>query len=344
MKYALCLLFLISCAHKITTDGGQAKYDATVYEQLGPEELPTYAQTVVRRETRDPDGVSLAKIRKHPAGQIRRAALVVFETELQPSRSGLATDRNVYLSPRGKQILTNQFFGLWEAELRRLSNGTVKWTPRKKLFESKAFVSGGSIQQDYVLRRNAILTEQDIFWRQGGQKIPEESLLMPPNFRDLSLVLVPATQFLATAKPSQHQHHWVNDLAKELELDAVIVVYLGAEWRRGGVDKRSQAVIPEEMQLSVDAAVLYPWSRYHQIGEELGKTNLQKVNVPLASYHVKTQIPVTISLPEGEETTKSARKNIIMPLRTTMVRLSTLVIERLVSDILQTHQAPVEGK
>lgn len=340
MKFLLCLLLVAACAHKVTTDGGQASYDPAVFESLGPQDITTYAQTVVKRETRDPDGVKLEEFRKTPAGEIRRAALIVFETELQPSRSGLATDRNVYLSARGKQILTEQLWAYFENELRRVSSESVSWVGRKKLKASKAFQSAGFTVPDYIVKRPSYLNEAELFWRQPGQKIPEESLLQPANYRDVGVLLVPANELMGGAKPSQHQHHWVNDLAKELELDAVVIVFLGAEWRRGGVDKRSQAVIPEELKVRAEASVLYSWGRYHQVGEALGKTNLPKLNVPLASYNVKTTLPVTISVSEAEETTNVARSNVIVPLRTTLNRLSSLLVERIISDIRQTHQGP----
>ncbi len=338
MKYLFCLLLVASCAHKVTTDGGQASFDPAVFESLSPQDITTYAQTVVKRETRDPDGVKLDDFRKHPAGQIRRAALVVFETELQPSRSGLATDRNVYLSAKGKQILTEQLWDYFNNELNRISEETVTWVSPRKIKASKVFASGGFTVPDYIIKRPSYLNEEELFWRQPGQKIPEESLLQPANYRDVGLLLVPAIDLLGGAKPSQHQHHWVNDLAKELEVDAVVVVFLGAEWRRGGVDKRSQEVIPEEMKVRAQASVLYPWGRYHQVGEALGKTNLPKLNVPLASYNVKASFPVTISVPENEETTNKAREMVVVPMRRTLNRLSSLMIERMLTDIRQTHQ------
>ncbi len=338
MKNILCLLLLVSCAHKINRDGGQANYEPVVFESLGPQELPTYAQTVVARETRDPDGPKLSDFRKTPAGEIRRVGLVVFETQFQPTRSGLATDRNVYLSARGKQILTEQMWEHWLQELRRLSGSALTWVSRADLMKSKAFASGGFPQPDYILKHRDELSEADVFWRDPGQKIPEESLLQPARYRDVGLLLVPAIELLGGAKPSQHQHHWINDMAKEMNLDAVVVVYLSAEWRRGSVDKRTHEVIPEEMKMLTQAAVLYPWGSYHEVGATLGKNNLPKLNVPLGSYSAKSNLPVKITLTKEAETLDAAMTNVIAPLKTHITRLSNLMIERMLTDIRQTHQ------
>ena len=338
MKYLLCLLLVVSCAHKVTTDGGQASYDSATFEGLNPQDVPTYAQTVVKRETRDPEKITLAQFRAHPAGQIHRIGLVILETEFQPSRSGLASDRNVYLSARGKQILAEQQWGLWDGELRRLSKESLTWPKREELTAATSFASTGATEPDYVLKAWDRLNEDDVFWKTPGQRIPSESLIQPAGFRDLSLVLVPAYDLMGGAKPSQHQHHWVNDLCKELKLDAVVIVSVGAEWRRGGVDKRSKEVIAEEMKIRVQATVLYPWSTYHAIGESLGVRNLPKVNVPLASYQVNATLPVTITVPENEENFRSAFRNVINPVRTHYSRLASLVQQRIISDLHQTYQ------
>lgn len=340
MRFFLCLLLLVSCAHKVTSDGGQVSYDSATYEALSPEDMPTYAQTVVKRETRDPENVTLEQFRTHPAGQIRRIGLVLLETEFQPSRSGLASDRNLYLSARGKQILTEQQWIFWNSELRRLSKDGLTWPTREELVTAKSFSSAGSPEPDYILKFGDRLAEADLLWKAPGERIASETLLRPAGFRDLSLVLIPAYDLMGGPKPSQHQHHWVNDLCKELRLDAVVIVSVGAEWRRGAVDKRTKEVIPEEMKIRAQATVLYPWSTYHTIGATLGLRNLPKVNVPLASYDVRATLPVQISVPESEENLATAFDHVINPVRRHYMRLGSLVQERIISDLLQTHQGP----
>jgi len=339
MKHLILLTLLISCAHKVTTDGGEGKYDPSMYETLAPSDLLTYAQTVVKREQRNPDDVTLAQIRRSPRGEIRRVGLVVFESEIQPSRSGIASDRNVYLSVRGKQLLTEEFWRHWDQQLRTLTGSGVEWVRRKDLAQSQAYRSAGSIAENYYLTWHAALTDEDVFWREPGKKIPEESLLLPSGMQDLSMVLVPAMDLMGGPKPGQHQHHWMNDLCKELKLDAVVIVHVGAEWRRGAVDKRTQEKIPEEVRIKLRATTMYPWSTYHAVGESLGKTNLRKINVPLGHYEVSAAIPLQITIsPEGESFA-SAMSNVIGPVRTHIKRLGGLVQERVTSDIHQTLKA-----
>ncbi len=222
MKFLWCLMLLVSCAHKITSDGGQEKFSHDAFEALTPETFSMYSQSIIKREQRNPDGVTLEAMAKSPAGAIRKVGIVIFESELQASRSGLATDRNVYLSPRGKQLLTEELYQHLREELERL--GGAEWVGIKALKKSKNYQTAGSAMSDYILSKKYQLTDADVFWKKTGERIPEASLLSPRNFQDVSLLLVPATDIMGGAKPNQHHHHWVNDLCGELVMDAILLV------------------------------------------------------------------------------------------------------------------------
>jgi hypothetical protein len=332
MKILILFLLLASCAHKVRQDGGEAKFDTTIFESLSPAELPAYAQTVVVREERDPDRITLTEIKKSPEGQIKRAAILVFETEIQPSRSGLATDQNVYLSPRGKQILTEELLRFWENQLQRVSSKTT-WIKRSELFKSKAYRSGGFIMEDLIMRRDDQLSEADVFWKIRGQAIPETSLLVPRDYQDVSMVFVPATQLMNGPKPSQHQHHWVNDVCRELNLDAVLLVYAGAEWRQEQIDKKTNEKLAEELKIKLNASFIYPFSSYHSVGEKKMENGLPKLNIPLATYTVNAARPIKIT--GVEQNFVTAQSQVLIPYRQMAEALSTVMIERLATDLHQ---------
>lgn len=335
MKFILSLLLLAACAHKVRQDGGSANFDVEAYSALSPAEIPAYAQTVVLRQERDPDRVTLQEIKNSSEGQIKRAAILVFETEIQPSRSGLATDQNVYLSPRGKQILTEELMRHWEKELKRVSSKTT-WLKRSELLKSKAYRSGGFTMEDLILRRGDQLSEEDAFWKSRGQAIPETSLVVPRNYQDVSMVFVPATQLMNGPKPTQHQHHWVNDVCRELKLDAVLLVYTGAEWRQEQIDKKTNEKLAEELKVKMDVSLIYPFSTYHTVGARKMENGLPKLNIPLATYTVKAARPIKIT--GVEPTLSKANTQVLNPYRQTVEALSSLVIERLATDL---HQIPI---
>jgi hypothetical protein len=329
---------LMSCAHQVVQDGGQVTFDYDDYKNMAPEERLTYAQTVVKRERRNPEGVELEKIGQYPIGKIKKLGVVLFETQIKTSRSGLASERNIYLSESGKQALTESFYRTFEFELKKISLPmALEWVSKDDLEASRAFRSYGSVYKDFMLNRSKKLNDLDVFWKKGGEKIPETSLLLPANMQDVSLMYVPAYELMGGAKPSQHQHHWVNDLCKELGLDAVVVVSMSADWSRGGVDKRSQALIPEKMDISVESTIIYPWSTHHKILEEQKKSTTQKRNMPLAAYSAKASVPVLISIDPAQETFETAMRNVIFPLTVYGDSLLSLVAQRIVADIYQTY-------
>jgi len=324
------LLLVFGCAHGVREEGGRVPLDWNEARALGPREIATYAQLSVKRSEKDLQEISLKDLRASPQGQLRRLAVVVFESEIQPSRSGLAAEENVYLSARAKQWLTRELYRQWLTSLSAAAPG-LSWASEKELRSSRAFRSSGSVVEDLVLQKNFAFGDADVFWRQGGQRIPEETLMNPPDLQDLSLLLVPATHLMGGASPSQHQHQWVNELCRELQLDAVLVVYHGASWQRAGKDRSSGAEIPEVLRARVEATVLVPFAKWHAALEAKGKRPQQKLSAHLGFYQLEVQRP--LDLAGSPKTFAGAQDAVILPLWDSFALLGDLVRARLVSDL-----------
>lgn len=341
MKISLLVSFLalISACGHVRTNGGQADFDPQLYTSLAPNEHTLYAQIVIKREERDPEGMTLEELRHSKSGRINRVGLILFETQFQPSRTGLAVGRNVYLSPRGKQVLAEEAWRFWDQGLRNRSKYIgVSWMTRKELEASLSFRSYGSEQKDFVLTRQHKMNEDDAFWKSGGEEIPMESLVLPSRQQNVSILFIPATEMMMGPKMSEHQKHWVNDICKANSLDAVLLVSSSASWAQGGKDKRSGEVIPEEMKIDIQSSLLYPFSKYHQAAALVkGLDLLPKKNVPLATYTVKTKVPVNITIPVEEQNFANIEKNILVPFRATYQALSALMIERVIQDLYDTE-------
>lgn len=339
--FALLLLSLLFTAcGSVRTDGGQDSFNPARYMELTPQELPTYAQTIVKREERDPDSITLEQFRHTPEGFIKRIGLVIFETQFQPSRSGLSKGpANIYLSERGKQVLTEEAWRFWDESLRLMgSRMSVTWIKRKELVSSLAFRGYGSPAPDMIMSRKYDLRPDDFLWREGGKKIPSGSLFSPVDFQEVGLVMIPATEMMIRSKAVDHQKHWVNDICKALNLDAVLVVSSEAEWHVLETDKRTQEVIPEQMEISIKAAVLYPWRKYVAAATRLrGPGEYAKHSIPLASYSVKTEVPLKLSVPPSEQNFATVQEHLLLPFHATYHALANLVMERIMGDIHQTH-------
>ncbi len=335
----LPLLFLLGCA-QVRTDGGQNSFDVATYRALGADERPTYAQTVVRREERDPEGMTIQRLRAAPQGRLKRLALVLLESEVQVTRSGLAASgSNVYLSPRGKQMIAEEVWSAWDRRLREESAAMgVEWLERKALLRSPAFRRYGKIEPDLILDPRLPLGSGDVFWKNGGEKLGMESFMLPARYQDVSILFIPAGEMLIGTKAVEHQKHWVNDLCRELKLDAVLVVGHQASWTAGGKDKRSGEEIPEEMRVAQQAVLLYPFTTYQEVGRDLGKRELPKKSIPLASYSAQVKFPVRVSVPETERTFTTIQDNVLAPLRAANEGMADLMVQRILADL----PAPVE--
>ena len=153
----------------------------------------------------------------------------------------------------------------------------------------------------------------------------------------MSMIMIAAYDLIGGAKPNQHQFHWVNDVCKEMGLDAIVVIHMDASWTRGSIDKRTQELIPEEMKVALKGSVIYPWGKFHRASEASGIKLLNKLNIPLAAYSIHTRLPITMSVEEPNETFEVAEKNIIHPLSVTVESFVSLMTSRMMTDITSTH-------
>jgi hypothetical protein len=333
LLFTLCLI--IGCAIHVINEGGNESFSLQKMTKLDSEERLLYAQSVVSRLRRDPPLIRLKDFLEGYDDQLKKIGILVFETQLQATRSGLTNDRNVFLSEKGKQKLTIEFFHYWLNQL-KLELPEKTFVGLKEIKKTESFSTSGSPQEDYVLKSRKDLNSNELFYLPSGKKVTPITTLNVPGMRDLSSLLVPATEFLATAKFSEHQKHWINDVSKELELDAVIVVRIDVDWTRGGVDKRTKEKINEEMKFNIESALLVPWNRYHKVGHRIKpKEDFPKVTISLGHYVVKANLPVVISVDEKEETFETVSKNILLPLKQGVENISQLLILKMASDLRQ---------
>lgn len=338
MKFlSLILLIVISTSCSTTRDGGSVAFEHVYYESLTGQEKPIYAQSVVLKETRDPKEVKLEEFRTSPEGKIQKIGLVLFETVIRPTITGLSSDQSVYLSLLGKQKLTDLMHQFWVKELKlKLGKVGVELISPATLKASKEFRAYGSPVENLYQGKIQDLNSEDIFYLPPGKKLEIDSLELPRSMQNVSLLLIPATEMMFGPKPTEHQALWVNGLCRELGLDAVIVVGTWASWVRGGIDKRTKEEIKEEMTLKMGASILYPYQTYFTLGERKGNGDLRKENIPLATYSVKVQSPVKISVEEAQENFQTIQTNLLDTFWKQFSGVSDLVMERIVTDVKET--------
>jgi hypothetical protein len=157
--------------------------------------------------------------------------------------------------------------------------------------------------------------------------------------RDLSLAFVPASELMAGPKFSEHAKHTLNDVAKELNLDALIIVMNKINWTASHIDKHSGDIIPEEVVIKIDASVLIPLSRYHGRMNKLGlKRDLPNTTIAYRSYKTMLKIPVLISVPDDLQKFEYIENELITPTLKTYNDLSQMVELRIIDDLQKTQE------
>ena len=335
----LILIFLMSCSH-IKHEGGKGTFSQADFEQMNKAERSLYAVQVIEKEWRDPRGVTLEELKRSPFGKIKRVGLISFETVIQPTVSGLSDEDNIYLSKVGKQKLTDQWFWYFQDQLKNeLSRIDVELVSYTKIKSAKAYREYGAKFPMWYYSESSKISSKDIKYYQPGKKLDMERHVLPRGMQDTSMLLVPTYEFLATSKPNEFQRHWINEICKELNLDAIIIVGIESHWKRGGYNKRKRIEEKEEISLKFYASTIYPFTSYLSKDLVEGKKSLRKLNIHLASYASVFSWPYQLA-PKGSKSNRNfsaIKKTLLGPLNTKYYSFAELLIYRLSSDIYQAR-------
>jgi hypothetical protein len=318
----------------VKTGGGHAYlYDTgTVYKSHALAEL---SDKIVTTSKRDPKEGTLKALFGKNQRPLRRIGIIIFESQIQSTRDGLAGKNEVYVSEQGKQILTENMLRIWEQSLKVLAP-ELEFVPTTEIKKTSAFHEYGSPEEDFINSGRTSIAPDDVFYLGPGKKTTTTSVVNPRHMRDMSFLLVPATELMGGPKWSEHNKHFVNDVAKSLKLDAVIIVMSEASWTAAHTDKHSGENVPEEITVKIKASTLVPLSQYHERLEKLG--NNQKPNVTLCyrSYEAMMKSPAEIAVPEDQKNFETIENEIIAPMFKTYKDLSQMTLIRIVDDIKKT--------
>lgn len=331
------LLLLASCSLGVTKTGGEQSYIYDVYSDYTTDDLKTMSSKVVTTLVRDPQQGKINTLFTKTQPPIKKIGVLVFDTKIQETRSGLSGLDKVYLSEQGKQLLTERMASIWDQSIPLLAKD-LNYFSISKIKKSKSLKIYGSDVSDYIHGKRGSLDPDDIFYLPSGKKTTTTTVLNPRRMRDLSLALVPASELMAGPKFSEHMKHAVNDVTKEFGLDAVLVVMSDIFWTASHFDKHSGNFIPEELTLKINASVLIPFSNYHKRLENLGeKRDLPRTTVAYRAYESSLKIPILLSVPPEEENFQQIERELLNPMLKTYKDLLQMVILKMDSDLRETH-------
>ncbi len=330
------LLLLTSCSLGTKQTGGKHRYRYEPDFDYSLKDLHELAPAIVKMEKRDPRVGTLDKLFDPKLPDIKRIAIVVFESDIQGTRSGLSGADKIYPTEQGKQLMTEKLLSLWEEGM-SLAAPDLEYVKADEVKRSKAFFQYGLEVTDYIKADRQKIEGDDILWLPPGKKTSLYTIINPREMRDMSFMLVPASELMSGPKWSEQNKIFLNDLAKELKLDAAIVVMSDIAWTAERKDKFSDDAVPEEMTVKIKTSTLVPFGKYHERLNILKEREQLVVNVAYRYHEAVVKIPVKISIPEEEKNFEEIEKRILNPLFKTYRDLTLMTIDRMAEEIRKTH-------
>lgn len=338
-RFLIGLFLLTSCSLGVTKKGGGKTFIYDVKHDYSTEELKALAPEIVVTSRRDPQNGKLDELFSTKQAPLKRVGVLVFETLIQPTRGALSTEDKVFLSAAGKQLWTEKLLNQWEQSLPILGTENIEYVKVSIIKKSKSFQLYGMNVTDEILSKRDGLAPDDIFFLPKGKLTTSTSLLNPRGMRDLSLALVPAADLMSGPKFSEHAKHTVNDVAKELKLDAVIIVMSDLNWTSAHTDKHSGEVFPEVATIHIKSSVLVPLSSYHARLKATGESRVfPKSTVAYRTYESTLKIPVVIDVDKSQQNFEHLEKELILPVTKTYNDLAHMIQIQMISDLKLTQK------
>lgn len=334
----LMILFTISCTSKVVKKGGESPYLYDTNRIYGSEELKSLSENIITSFERNPK----IGLNKDLFGQnqspIRRIGIVVFETEIQPTIGGLAGRDKIYLTASGKQILTENFLAIWEQIYSSVPDHS-NYVSTIFLKNSKSFHSYGKLEKDFVNSQRSLLATDDILFLEKGKTTTTHTVINPRGMRDLSLLMIPATELMGGPKWSEHQKHFINEVAQELQLDAVLIVMSKVNWTISRIDKQTGESVPEELYIKISASTLVPFRSYHERLGKIGVKDSPKTTICYRHYEGDLRIPISINLSKSSTNFTLLQHQLLTPLLEHYKNLSQMMIVRINEDLRTSNHA-----
>jgi hypothetical protein len=329
-KLLIVFLFLSACSSGIITQGGEGRFLFDPERDYSVDELKAISSQVVMTSRRNPPDLTYDEYFKSKP-HIKKLGIVVFESQIQPTRGGLAGEDKVYLSESGKQLMTEKFLTIWEDSLTAFFSQD-DYYPVSKILAFKKLNEFGSSVPDYLYSSRVKFDSTDIFFKKKGSKTTLVTTLSPRGFRDLSLLLVPASELMGGPKWSEHQKHFVNEVSREFGLDAVLVIFSQVSWTSQRIDKHSGEDIGDDLHLNLSASLLSPLSQYRARAEELGVKNPSSVSVCLGSYSVSIKKPLNLEFSKKSQF-KQIESQLLNPLFKNYRDLVFMMVDKISQDM-----------
>lgn len=316
-------------------EGGEKPYVYDVKSEYTSEELKELAPKIVTTSKRDPQVGKLDALFGKDQKPLKRVGIIVFESQLQTTLEGLARGNMIYMSAQGKQIMTENLLRIWE-ESEKVLSPDLDYVRTARIKKSPSFHKYGMAEDDYVNSRRSTLSHDDIFYIESGKKTTTTTTVNPRGMRDMSFLLVPAYDLMGGPKWSEHNKQFVNDVAKELKLDAVMIVMSEISWTAAHKDKFKDDFVPEQAVIKIKTSTLVPLSQYHERLEKLKNSEKPGVTLCYRTYESELKVPIFISVPEEMKNFDTIEHELLTPVMKTYKDLAQMTLMQVTDDLKKT--------
>lgn len=335
LRLFIAALFLASCS--TVKKGGDKSYVYDPGREYTAEELRALSPDIIETSQRDPNEASLEKLFGPGQPPLKKIGIIVFESNLQATRNGLAGEDKIYMTETGKQLMTEQLLGIWDKSFPMVVP-EVNYVSTRKLFKAAPIAKTYGLDvEDYVKVKRVGLEPDDIHFMRPGTKTTQLTVMNPRWMRDVSFLLVPATELMAGPKWSEQNKHFVNDLMKANNLDVALIILSEINWTSARVDKHSGENIPEELNVRLKSSILISLSEYQKRLENLKIRSTPKVNIAYRTYEAALKRPISITVSESEQNFATVEKEILGPAFKMYKDLAFLMMEAMAKDLKETH-------
>lgn len=336
LRILIAVLFLTSCSLGTKSKGGNHRYRYDPGHEYALDDMQELARSVVEVEKRDPQVGKLDKLFSKEMPDLKRIGIIVFETQIQATRSGLSDHDRIYPTEQGKQLISEKLLSIWEEGM-SLVAPEIDYVPTSAIKQSKALHQYGLEVTDHIKAQRTKIESDDILWLPPGKKTAMFTIMNPRGMRDLSFMLVPASELMGGPKWSEQNKIFLSDICRELKLDAVFVIMSTLSWTSARKDKFTNENLPEELNLKIEATTLVPFGNYHERLAKLKESQRPMINVAYRKHTGKLSVPLQISIPEEEKNFDEIQKRLLNPMFRVYRDLSFMMIDQMAGELRKTH-------
>lgn len=333
MLRILFLLILTSCTLGSSKFGGKKPYQYDPQYHYTSQELFKISRATITSYQRDPRQASWEKVfsKKYP---IKKVSTFSFESIVQPTRAAIAGFDKVYLSPKGKQLLTEKLLTVWEEAFTTVNTPEMSYLPMLELFDDhKLHSKYGLGVKDYGGTFQEGLASDDIFFKQRGKSLSSLALFQPSFARDLSLLLVPGYQLFGGPRGNEFQKYYLAEIIEKFKLDAAFAVMVEIDWQASRIDKVTKQSIHQKAIIKLKVTPLISYKEFAKRLKDQGINAESDIpNLSWGSYESTIHVPVDLEKINKDSTVEDIDRVLLRPIFKTYTDMCVMMSQRLYQD------------